>query len=446
MEKTKMKTFKPQLEHLEDRLVLNAYWFNPSSGSGNYNAASSWHTLNDNGPPAIVAPTSSDAVHFDNTKQCNLSADAAAASAYFESSAPVVNMRGFNWTVSGGEFKFNYGTINFAQGGKLTINAIPAGEWGGSAGFSGYATGAEVKIQGGTLLSINDDTTKVMNPYMTITGVNSELRWTINAGATVDLGDTGKIDLNSDGKINVYSSALLTPTISCTHGTNPNFLTVDGGHLTLNSDQGAGGDAGATFFYVEVPIRMYAGETVVQRGNLEVYNFHITTDPSFTLEFGGSVLLYAGSHFDCNNGGYSQLASGTNLYINPTGVSGGVVKTTGAFAIGGGNLTFNSAVSSQWNMQLNTLSIGYLVNVYMTAGKNESGDEITYVTTATIDGTIHLKKTGVWMVNDTTKLIDANTISGSFSTRYYGWTGAINLDTYFSLNNVSGDLVAKNLS
>lgn len=431
------------IERLEDRLVLNSYWFNPVGNSGDYGVASSWHTISDNGPLATNAPTSADSVHFDNTKQCNLAATAAAASAYFDASAPVVNMRGYTWTISGGSFDFHYGTINFASGGHLVLDAIFAGTWTGSASFLGNTSTSEVTLQGGTLLSITDDTAKTLATKLEITG--SELRWTTTGGADVDLGTTGYINVLSSGKLSFQTNGadLFQPSILCTHGTNGLAIVINGGTLDVYGNNG--GMLGSTMSVdIEVPILMYAGAIKSRLGNLSVHNY--TTNSTISVDNeGGDIDLYtSGQTFYAYDGGFYQ-GSG-NVLINPDGSSGGTTHTQGTWDIAGGTIYFSSLAVAKWDMSNSNLTLHSTVDVYMTAGKNQTGDEIINVATASIAGTLHLAVMGTWAQGNTTKLIDTNSgISGSFGTRYYGWIGATNLDAYFSLANASGDLVATHL-
>lgn len=395
---------------------------------------------------ALAAPTASDAVHFDNTDECDLSVNAFAASAYFDTSSPTVKLQGHTWTVSGGNFSFGYGSIYFdGSGGHLILSNIPAGTWTGAASFLYDANGAEVTIQSSSLLSITDDTAKTCNPLLHITGSGSELRWTASGGATIGFGATGSMTLDSSGKVSVFTAGNKTSQSAVTTDllhTNSGSILINSGTFQVYGDNG-GPNGASTLFTSDLPIQLTGGTLADKVGTLDVHNKYNSLASSVT-NTGGNIDVWAGDQLLwAHDGGFYQTSGNTN--INPTGV-GGTAHTQGDWDFFGGSIKFNSTVFTIWNLGSYDLLLESGSHLYMTAGKNQTGDSITNVGTTTLGGVIHLAVTGTWAQNNTTKLIDDITaISGSFGTRYYGWTGTANLDTYFSLSNTGADLVATHL-
>lgn len=453
----KVPTFRPQVEALEERItpVVNSYWWGPAAGHHLFSDTTAWHTVSKTGPLAGVKPSSGDALHFDGTPTCDFDQDVTSSATYLINGGKVT-LNAHTWTINGADFKLlDDSQIKFTDGGHVIVSGATAGEWSGTAGYF-YDAGVGVKdlvFQSGTKISITDDgnqKTLNMGPLL-ITGAGTQLKFTASGSSLIYLGGNGTVEVTDFGQIldnanlNISGSAA---GFSTSHTTDGNLYIHDGGNLTINTTYPQGIFLSEQLLYIGSGTSHVGGVDVIS-GTLETHDYYNPTTYSI-LNDGGYLSLYkaSGTYYsvDAYGAGYYQQ-NGGNFYVNQSGgTSATTVYTHGKFEFYSGNCYFNSMNWVHWN------NVGDIVfdsgsSLYMTLGKNQTGDEIIVDGSVTENGTIWVASTGVWMANDTTKIVDVTTgsINQKFPTRRYGWTGSTSLDTYFSLALTGGDLVATKL-
>lgn len=435
------KSFKPQLEALEERCCPTAYFWNPGAGIVNWDNPGNqgWHLVSDTGFQSAFSPTVGDTANFDNAKNCTLNNNPTVSALNFTNTATdTLSINGHTLTSS--TFSFQGGTIAYgAAGGEVHLNGGIADSWANNAGFTASNNLAKLYLENGENLHITPAGTKSMQTQTFVgptTGTYTYL--TVDPGTATT---TGYLDLGVNGAITTQAKGVLSfknfgAYSVILDSTNANVLT---NHGSISS-QGYGPSAWTTLDMQVYNDATTSGIFAVNNigGRLEVNDMH--GHARSIHQVAGLTQVNPSAILSCLDG-YYQEGGQFLLRANPD--ANDTCFTIGNYIFAGGSVYMNQENSPHnltWDADTVSGSIDFQSScaLYLHVGKPANTDFIKS-NTITLGGNLHVKNNGTFARNDTVSPIYASvTLSGSFANQYIDWVGVVALGGTFTSSQAGG--------
>jgi len=292
------------------------------------------------------------------------------------------------------------------NGGTLTFNSTSA-QW---YAISQTQTVAFLKLDGNAQLNVSG--TAVING---IVWVGGNARLVVSAATTVT-GDVTVIALgtyNVAVNANLNVSGQLTLGSDATSGVNPTLwvgtgVSVNVHTVTVQSGGNVAVQANAQLWVHTVNFSA-ASATVSGSGSLNVTGFFYysksggSVQVNATFSLTGSLQVSNGAQVQITGTGWCDASNGGSIALGSSG-QGGELEITGAWnhgncipTGGGGNLTFNSATTTNYALAQGTYAIAYL--------KATGSAQIWAVAVVSFNGGVWLAGTARLYVNQTTTVV-----------------------------------------
>ena len=338
---------RPRLEHLEERVVLDAVGWNVAT-SGNWNVAANWL---DTTTGKAKVPSSTDQVTINQSGVTVTVSDA-------ENAGSLTTASGANLAITAGSLTLvNAATLNGGfdlSGGELTIDTTLTLA-GTSAWSGGSIAGAGNLTNMGTLAVANSSTASPLADLVNLTNAGTITQTGgggigIGSGLTVSNELGGVYDLQSNGGLTSSPGSGSAPQFlnvgifQKTAGTGTSLVSsavaflnaggtvdVESGTIAIQSSGGApGGEEGATFTVASGAVLDLSGPSA---GN--------TLEGTFTGSGAGTVLLESGFLSTGPQGATFDFPAGLFEWTGGTIENNGGLSNQGTITVSGSqNLTF----------------------------------------------------------------------------------------------------------